>query len=1284
MNQKGVTSLFSGIAILFVSIIFLGIFIYFAMNYFGTLEDSQRMKNNRDNLAYINDILTDLKDSEVGSYKEVYLDLSDPITVDNNSSNLYLRQEIKNKRSIENLKTQSQIGSLIINRQETSLLYNIDYNNNILFYNYIDIMPGLEELRFSVVDKNNNIPIIEIQRIGDEILIEEVVNQSIVLSNNNINQDLVLTSYFIASDAVDTEYLNKTIFFEEPITIEKKETKEIYVVCAPEENYILKLNTDKGREIVKPIKTNNYNVLDCIDYQIIGYWKIDEGEGSTIYDYSGNSNNGSIVGTANWNSSSKLNLDGTNDYINVENVGDYSSFTINGWIYYTENQSLEHESFFWSQKNNLRVSINPVDKKMEIRWRDLDGSYSTYELSDPVLENKWINYTVTYDDTSKTLKGYINGDLEKTVDEIYSYETQGGGVKFGINSTNTRYFKGMISDYRLYGRSLNLNEIKAIYDNTKNEYVEELTININSPTQSQTFSFGEAIDFNSQIENENGSYSCSWVSSIDGSLSSNCDFSTSSLTVGEHTITLSVTDLTKTETSNVSITITENPLTNIAILSPLNSSEYTSGDNINFSAEITEPVGEYSCSWTSSIDGDINSYVSATGGDITDIYIDGWYRIHAFKNTGENTFVVENPGRIDALIVGGGGSGGVGLETSSCVPGSGGGAGGLIFLEDLDTTIKTYNLIVGNGGASQNTPSAPGNNGENSSFNNCTALGGGGGGSRNMDTVNGVKGQDGGSGGGGNHATYAIAGIGLQPTTTCGGYGNDGGNGYVIGGSAGCHSDGGGGAGEPGDLGFQDVIANGGDGLYFGNYFSDNYGENGWFSGGGGMGLNHSNQFGLGGIGGGGSSNSTRTTPISGLTNSGGGGAGGANGGNGFTASGAGGSGIILIRYKIPYENFSMENFNNCDFNTSTLSVGEHTITLSVTDQENTYTENIDLNILPIPMSINIQSPNTLSIHEFGNTIDFNSEIINPVGSYNCSWTSSIDGSLSSDCNFSSSNLSIGEHTITLSVTDQNQTLQDTITIEIENKYLEATGGTVTTSGDYKYHTFTSSGTFNVTTLGEGKVDVLVVGGGGGAGKAGTNTLRNPGGGGAGGLVYVEDYTLSSTGNITVTVGAGGTGSTNQNLTGNNGNNSVFKNLIAYGGGGGGSRDNPSRDGTSGGSGGGANLYSAVPANGGSATQPSTNDGYPNTGFGYPGATSVVNVGAGGGGGAGGPGTVPNGGPGMTIWGNTYAKGGDAHSDASSAAANTGNGGNGSATNSSANGGNGGSGIVIVRYKFQN
>src|SRR5210317_402318 len=63
--------------------------------------------------------------------------------------------------------------------------------------------------------------------------------------------------------------------------------------------------------------------------------------------------------------------------------------------------------------------------------------------------------------------------------------------------------------------------------------------------------------------------------------------------------------------------------------------------------------------------------------------------------------------------------------------------------------------------------------------------------------------------------------------------------------------------------------------------------------------------------------------------------------------------------------------------------------------------------------------------------------------------------------------------------------------------YVTATGGTITTSGDYKIHTFTGPGTFCVscagTAPGSNTVDYLVVAGGaGGAGQYG-------GGGGAGG-----------------------------------------------------------------------------------------------------------------------------------------------------------------------------------------
>ena len=77
-----------------------------------------------------------------------------------------------------------------------------------------------------------------------------------------------------------------------------------------------------------------------------------------------------------------------------------------------------------------------------------------------------------------------------------------------------------------------------------------------------------------------------------------------------------------------------------------------------------------------------------------------------------------------------------------------------------------------------------------------------------------------------------------------------------------------------------------------------------------------------------------------------------------------------------------------------------------------------------------------------------------------------------------------------------------------------ATGGTTVTSGGYKYHTFTSSGTFQIVS-GSKNIEMLVVAGGGGGGSQSSGA-----GGGAGGL---RSQTISGTsGSYTVTVGAGG------------------------------------------------------------------------------------------------------------------------------------------------------------------
>ena len=79
-----------------------------------------------------------------------------------------------------------------------------------------------------------------------------------------------------------------------------------------------------------------------------------------------------------------------------------------------------------------------------------------------------------------------------------------------------------------------------------------------------------------------------------------------------------------------------------------------------------------------------------------------------------------------------------------------------------------------------------------------------------------------------------------------------------------------------------------------------------------------------------------------------------------------------------------------------------------------------------------------------------------------------------------------------------------------------ATGGTISFGFGKTIHTFTSNGTFSMTS-GSGNIEVLVVGGGGGANGAGSN------GGGGGGVDYEATYSATPF-NYGVIIGNGGGG----------------------------------------------------------------------------------------------------------------------------------------------------------------
>ena len=358
-----------------------------------------------------------------------------------------------------------------------------------------------------------------------------------------------------------------------------------------------------------------------------------------------------------------------------------------------------------------------------------------------------------------------------------------------------------------------------------------------------------------------------------------------------------------------------------------------------------------------------------------------------------------------------------------------------------------------------------------------------------------------------------------------------------------------------------------------------------------------------------------------------------------------------------------------------------------------------------------------VAVSDYANTAATNNITIAPNGSQNIQGVNT------------SYKINVNGGTVTLVYVDSTQGWRPTdaatsTSIVQPPLFTVATGGTITTSGDYKIHTFTGPGTFEVTQLGNAPtiptggpntVSYLIVAGGGG------------GGGGGGGFREGRDITPSYTASplvaptgltisktsYPITVGAGGNapGPNASPGVASSGSPSIFSTITSAGGGvgagGPGGSGGGMNNGTAGtgntppvsppqGNPGGPNVNGQSSSGGGGATEAGAPNNGPNNpgGRGGAGATTSITGSptayAGGGGGNANVALGLSGGAGSPC--GTGGKGVGAPPTNTSVPSTAPNAAGDGTTNRGGGGGTGGygcgkgaggSGVVVIRYKFQ-
>jgi hypothetical protein len=192
---------------------------------------------------------------------------------------------------------------------------------------------------------------------------------------------------------------------------------------------------------------------------LLAYWKMDDGSGTTITDYSGNGHNGTFVGSPTWVSGRyggglQGNLNGFKTTFNFSPT----NFTVAFWIYpqvlANSNNCIGSNGSNWGGFLIHTMPGGAIYVGTDMGSRIGPTSDGIYVL------NQWIHIVFTYNAGVGTL--YKNGVVIASKSGMNAPATWND---FGAERTDAYGLQAILDEVRIYSRTFSQDDVTALYSN---------------------------------------------------------------------------------------------------------------------------------------------------------------------------------------------------------------------------------------------------------------------------------------------------------------------------------------------------------------------------------------------------------------------------------------------------------------------------------------------------------------------------------------------------------------------------------------------------------------------------------------------------------------------------------------------------------------------------------------------------------------------------------------------------------------------------------------------------